>query len=218
MKTVFARAAAICVLLGMAALFLSNARKPEPPLTRTSLTQFPKAIDGWNGVDLEPFEKSILDVLGVDEYLSRAYYRADGAGVGLYLGFYESQRQGDTIHSPMNCLPGAGWEPVSEGRIQMDNVDGAGRAITINRYIVQKGLDRNVVLYWYHGRGRVVASEYVSRALLIRDAMLTNRTNGSLVRVLAPVDGNDDAHVLAAENVAKDFVRSMFPKLDPYLP
>jgi EpsI family protein len=218
MKTIFARAGAICVLLGVAAVFLSNARKPEPPLTRQSLASFPMKIGDWNGEDLPPFEDSILKVLGVDDYLSRVYGKADGAAAGLYLGFYESQRQGDTIHSPMNCLPGAGWEPVSQGHIEMPNIDGAGRSITINRYVVQKGLDRNVVLYWYHGRGRVVASEYVSRALLIRDALLTNRTNGSLVRVLAPVEGSDEAHLLAAENVAKDFVRALFPKLDSYLP
>lgn len=218
MKPIIARAAAICALLATTSLFLSNARKPEPPLARSPLAEFPMQIGEWQAVNSPPFEESILKVLGVDDYLTRVYYTPAEEAVGLYLGFYESQRQGDTIHSPLNCLPGAGWEPVSEGRLELTNVDGAGRSITINRYVVQKGLERNVVLYWYHGRGRVVASEYVSRALLIRDAMVTNRTNGSLVRVLAPVDGMDESQLGAAEAVATRFVRAMFPMLDAYLP
>ena len=175
-------------------------------------------IGEWQAVVDPPLGKEILGVLGVDDYLARVYYKPNAAGVGLYLGYYGSQRQGDTIHSPQNCLPGAGWEPVSEGRLQLSNVDGAGRDITINHYIIQKGLDRNVVLYWYHGRGRVVASEYLSRALLIRDAVVTNRTNGSLVRVIVPVTRRDDGNLAPAETLAQAFVRAIFPTLDSYLP
>jgi EpsI family protein len=134
------------------------------------------------------------------------------------MGYYGSQRQGDTIHSPQNCLPGAGWEPVSEGRLTLPNVDGAGREVTINRYVIQKGLDQTVVLYWYHGRGRVVANEYLSRALLIRDALVTNRTNGSLVRVIVPVLRKDAGNLAPAESLAEEFVRAIFPSLDSYLP
>jgi EpsI family protein len=217
MKTPLTRAAAICVMLAGASVFLSNARKPEAPLQRASLAQFPMEIAGWRAEVDPPLDEDVLRVLGVDDYLSRAYYRPDGAGVGLYLGFYGSQRQGDTIHSPLNCLPGAGWEPVSEGRLQIDNVDGAGRSVTVNRYVIQKGLDRNVVLYWYHGRGRVVASEYWSRAHLVRDALLTNRTHGSLVRVIVPVL-SDSQNVDPAERLAEEFVRVIFPSLDSYLP
>ena len=148
MKAALTRAAMLCGLLATAGVFLSNARKPEAPLARTSLSEFPMNIGTWRAVVDPPLEKEILAVLGVDDYLSRVYYKPNAAGVGLYLGYYGSQRQGDTIHSPQNCLPGAGWEPVSEGRLLMSNVDGAGRDITINRYVIQKGLDqkRRVVL------------------------------------------------------------------------
>jgi len=217
MNTPLARAAAICLMLAAASVFLSNARRPEAPLQRIPLSQFPMNIGNWRAEVDPPLEESVLKVLGVDDYLSRAYYKPDGAGVGLYLGFYGSQRQGDTIHSPLNCLPGAGWEPTSEGRLQLDNVDGAGRSVTVNRYVIQKGLDRNVVLYWYHGRGRVVASEYWSRAYLVRDALLTNRTNGSLVRVIVPV-ASDTQDLGPAQRLAEEFVRGIFPTLDSYLP
>jgi EpsI family protein len=218
MKAAFTRAAMLCVLLATASVFLSNARKPEAPLARTPFSEFPMNIGTWRAVNDAPFDKEILEVLGVDDYLSRVYYKPNVAGVGLYAGYYGSQRQGDTIHSPQNCLPGAGWEPVSQGRLQVSNVDGAGRDITINRYIIQKGLDRQVVLYWYHGRGRVVASEYWSRALLIRDAVVTNRTNGSMVRVIVPVTRRDEGNPAPAEALAEEFVRAIFPSLDSYLP
>lgn len=217
MKPHVTRAVTICLLLVGASVFLSNARKPEAPIARTSLSQFPMNLDGWRAVVDPPFDKDILRVLGVDDYLSRAYYK-DRAAVGLYLGFYESQRQGDTIHSPLNCIPGSGWEPISEGRLDIANVDGQGSNVRINRYLIQKGLDRQLVLYWYHGRGRVVASEYVSRALLIRDAILTNHTNGSLVRVIVPLAGGSEAQIQNAEAVGQDFIKTMFPLLDSYLP
>ena len=94
--------------------------------------------------------------------------------VGLYAGYYRSQRQGDTIHSPQNCLPGAGWRPVSSATI---NLTSPGGSVPVNQYVIQKGLDQQVVLYWYQGRGRVVANEYANKALLMWDAATLQRTN-----------------------------------------
>ena len=163
-------------------------------------------------------EPEILQVLGVDDYLSRAYYRPDGRGVGLYAGFYKSQRQGDTIHSPLNCLPGAGWEPLSQTRLRIADAGGPGAGIEVNRYVVQKGLERQLVLYWYQSHGRVVASEYTSRLLLIHDAIRLNRTDGSLVRVISPIPVGDDDGGASAEALAVEFVRVLFPALSGYLP
>jgi EpsI family protein len=218
MKHPLARAAVVCLLLAATSVFLANARKNETPIQRSSFAEFPMVIGPWRAVVDPPMDPDILRMLGVDDYLSRAYYQPNGAAVGLYMGFYGSQRQGDTIHSPMNCLPGAGWEPVSEGELEIANVDGAGRNIKVNRYVIQKGLDRNVVLYWYHGRGRVVGNEYLSKAFLIRDAIIDNRTDGSLVRVIAAVNDRDADGVASAEARAENFIRAIFPTLSPYLP
>jgi EpsI family protein len=218
MRHPLARAAVICLLLAGAAVFLANARKGEAPLVRETFATFPMALAPWRAVVDPPMDDDVLKVLGVDDYLSRVYYQPNGAALGLYMGFYASQRQGDTIHSPLNCLPGAGWEAVSQGRLQIANVDGAGRDITVNRYIVQKGLDRQLVLYWYQSRDRVVASEYVSRAYLIQDAIRTNRTDGSMIRVLAPLSITSEADANRAEQLAVDFVRLIFPLLPAYLP
>lgn len=202
--------------MGAATLFIANARKAEVPVERTSFASFPMQIDRWRAVNDPPMEEDVLRVLGVDDYLSRIYYRPDGAAVGLYMGFYGSQRQGDTIHSPLNCLPGSGWEPVSQGRLVIPGLGPSGDGIEVNRYVVQKGLDRQMVLYWYQSHGRVVASEYKSRLLLIGDAMRINRTDGSMVRVIAPIPHEADG--VAAEKLAEGFVRQLFPLLTGYIP
>ena len=218
MRPPLARAAVICLLLAGAAVFLANAKKSEVPLVREAFATFPMTIETWRAENAPPLDADVLRVLGVDDYLSRVYYQPSGAAVGLYMGFYASQRQGDTIHSPLNCLPGAGWEPVSQGRLQIANADGAGTDITVNRFIIQKGLERQLVLYWYQSRNRVVASEYVSRAYLIQDAIRANRTDGSMIRVVAPLSHSSEADAQRAEQLAVDFVRLLFPRLPGYLP
>jgi EpsI family protein len=176
-------------------------------------------IGDWRGVQEPAFDANILAVLGVDDYLTRAYFAPDRSGVGLYIGYYGSQRQGDTMHSPLNCLPGAGWEPVSQTMMPVSiaaDTSGAASQIVVNRYVIQKGLDRQLVLYWYQSHGRVVASEYWGKYYLIRDAMRMNRTDGALVRVIAPVNGDEGEP--NAEASAVRFVKAMFPLLGSYLP
>lgn len=212
------RAITLVVCLVATALFMANARRSEAPVERLLFKQFPMTVESWRAVEDPPMEEDVLKVLGVDDYLSRAYYKPDGAAVGLYMGFYGSQRQGDTIHSPLNCLPGAGWQPVSEGRLHIANAGGPGRHMEVNRYVVQKGLDRQLVLYWYQSHGRVVASEYVSRLFLIHDAIRMNRTDGSMVRVIAPVAVDAQDGGASAERLATEFVRALVPHLSAYLP
>lgn len=217
MNSILTRAVAVCALLGATTVFLANARKTEVAVARTTFDTFPRQIGGWQSIVDPPMDEDVLKVLGVDDYLSRVYYTREAA-VGLYMGFYGSQRQGDTIHSPLNCLPGAGWEPVSQGRLLISNADGQGRDITVNRYVVQKGLERQLVLYWYQSHGRVVASEYTSKLYLIHDAIRLNRTDGSMVRVIAPIKIGATDNGAAAERVAEEFVRALFPLLPAYLP
>ena len=218
MSSILTRAIAVCALLGATTVFLANARAAEVAVPRTPFDTFPRDIGPWKSIVDPPLEEDVLRVLGVDDYLSRVYYQSPTVAVGLYMGFYGSQRQGDTIHSPLNCLPGAGWEPVSQGRVRIDNADGRGRDITVNRYIVQKGLDRQLVLYWYQSHGRVVASEYTSRLYLIHDAIRLNRTDGSMVRVIAPIKIDATDNGASAERLAEEFVRAIFPLLPAYLP
>ena len=213
MKHPYARSAVLCLFMAATTVFLANARGAELPVARESFDTFPMTIGPWQAVVDPPMDEDILRVLGVDDYLSRAYYQPTGAAVGLYVGFYASQRQGDTIHSPMNCLPGAGWEPVSVGQLEIPNVDGTGRNIVVNRYVIQKGLDRQLVLYWYQNQGRVVASEYWSKAYVdsrCRDEQSDGWSDGSCD---CPAI-RDEADGTEAETLARTSSDAMFPSLD----
>jgi EpsI family protein len=217
-----ARSLILFACLTVAAGAIARAERSESVPPRAPLAGFPMLMDDWRGVQEPPFDASILKILGADEYLTRAYFLPNRSGVGLYIGYYRSQRQGDTMHSPLNCLPGSGWEPVSQTYAHVPLAQGAtgsGPAeITINRYVVQKGLDRQLVLYWYQAHGRVIASEYWSKFYLIKDAVRLNRTDGALVRVIAPVLGDAPDAEARAEQLGTAFIQTMFPRLPAYLP
>jgi EpsI family protein len=135
------------------------------------------------------------------------------------MGFYGTQRQGDSIHSPLNCMPGAGWEPLSKALKTIDVPGNQGPAeIAVNRMVIGKGLDRMLVLYWYQSHGRAIASEYWSKLYLIHDAMRINRTDAALVRVIVPIPLNTPESESTAEAQATGFVRSMYPLLHKYVP
>jgi EpsI family protein len=193
--------------------------RPEPAPVRSRFDRFPTQIQRWTGQPLPPMDAKVLAVLGADDYVNRVYYSPDRAAVGLYVGFYNSQRQGDSIHSPLNCLPGAGWEPLSKASLRIPvSVREGPTEIDSNRYVIQKGLDRQLVLYWYQSHGRTVASEYWSKFFLIRDAVRLNRTDAALVRVIALINPNAEDGEMSAERQASDFVKAMFPLLPEYLP
>jgi EpsI family protein len=202
--------AALLVAMLIAARQYVVARKPvDVPLARP-LATFPTAIDEWRGTDAGDLDPEIARVLGADDYLNRVYY-ANGSNdlVGLYVAYYGSQQQGDAIHSPLHCLPGNGWTPVLHTR---HRVDVGSARIPVNDYIVEKGGIRNLVIYWFQGRGRVVASEYVNKAYLLADAFRLGRTDEALVRIVTPI-GNRPA-----EDISTRFVRSIFPLLSRQLP
>jgi EpsI family protein len=206
----------VLVMLVATGGFLARAVKAEPTVPREPLERFPLHIADWSGTRAPDLEPAVLDAVGVDAYLNRVYTNPEGANVGLYLGFYASQRRGRTMHSPLNCLPGAGWQPLEHDRVEIP-VDGLPDAavvrspITVNRYVVGKGLERVLVYYWYQAHGRVIASEYSARFFLVADALRLNRTDGALVRIITPLDPS-------AEGRAVSFIASMFAHLGRYLP
>ena len=205
-----ARAALAVTMLVAASLISSRTiRADEAPIPREALGALPAVIDGWQGRSA-PLADDVLAQLGVDDYVNRTYVKGR-APIGVYIGYYASQRQGDTIHSPQNCLPGAGWHPVSSG---IREISAGGRTLRVNEYVIEKGLSRQVALYWYQGRGRVIANEYANKALLMFDAATLHRTNGGLVRVLAPVLASTEE----TTGEAVEFTAALFPFLDRFLP
>jgi len=209
----------VALLAAKAAVMRADRREEQPK--RTPFAAFPIDIGTWHGVPDPPMPQAVLETLKADDYLTRTYYGLDRDVAGVYIGYWQTQRQGDAIHSPLNCLPGAGWEPIAQGSLTLPDPRAADKTITINRYVIQKGLDRELVLYWYQSRGRVVASEYWSKAYLIADAVRFNRTDGAIVRVIAPIASDPSADVDATEQataVATRFVAVLMPHLGTFLP
>jgi EpsI family protein len=207
----------VALLIAAAAIERAASAATVAVPIRKSLVQFPLEMGDWHGRPGQPFEKKVLDVLGVDEYSNLTYLNAAaGRPVGLYIGYYASQQRGDIIHSPLNCLPGSGWEPISNGEI---TIDVGGPSIRVNRYVIRKGLERYIVFYWYQSHGRAVADEYTSRAYMVLDAIRSHRTDAALVRVIVPMaDSESETEEGAAERAGVSFVQTIFPLLGEYLP
>jgi EpsI family protein len=206
----------LAALLVASWIYIGHAMRPEAVPPRESLQRMPLQLERWRGADAAPFSAEILATLGVDDYIDRVYERPGGDVVGLYVGYYESQREGDTIHSPLNCLPAAGWQPLARDRTRLSVASTRGEP-TVNRVLIQKGLDRQVVVYWYQSHGRIVASEYTSKALLVYDALRFNRSDAALVRIISPVLASDASDRAADERIVA-FAEAVVPQLGTYLP
>lgn len=208
----FTRAVLIAIVLLIAALYLEDAVRTEAVGIREPLDRMPLRVGEWQGHP-EKFSEQVLAKLGVDEYLSRFYFNSGHSQIHLYVGYYGSQRHGDTlVHSPRNCLPGAGWMPVKSGRIVIPLA--GDDAMEVNRYVIQKGSEKQVVLYWYQSHGRVIASEYWAKIYLVIDAIRMKRTDGAIVRVISPMFDSEST----AEQYTIDFVKVLLPHLDRHLP
>jgi EpsI family protein len=208
----------LACLLFAAVIVLRADRQEDVPLP-VPFAAFPMELGTWAGVPQPPLTEAVAKVLGADDYLTRAYFTPAGTGVGLFVGYWQSQRQGDTMHSPLNCLPGAGWQPMSVGMLTFEDPRFPdGRDATVNRVVIQKGLEKQLVLYWYQSHGRIVASEYWGRFYLMADAMRLNRTDGSIVRIVSPIPGDTPDAETSAERSALDFARLLLPELDEFLP
>ena len=207
----FFLAAALLVACG---IFLEVRSAGEDSRPRLALKNFPIQIQGWEGSTI-PIAADVRAVLGPGDFLERLYHHSDGgAPVDLFLAYFPSQRSGDTVHSPKNCLPGGGWTPIAASHMSMKAPD--GKPFTVNRYLIAKGLDRMLVLYWFEEQGRPVASEYWAKAYLVADAIRENRTDGALIRVATPLAPEESP--TSGEKRAVRFAENVLPLLPAYIP
>ncbi len=201
------------ILIAQAALFYSSSRGEAVPL-RQPLAGFPREFANWSLSQEGVVDEKTNAILRADDTLTRYYTDAKQEnGASLFIAYFKSQRQGQAPHSPKHCLPGAGWAPVSTGFTTL-SVDGRPAPITVNRFVLQKGNDRAVVLYWYQSNQRVVASEYEAKIFLVLDALRYHRTDTALVRVIVPIK---DSEQQATEQGVK-FIQGFFPRLGEFLP
>lgn len=207
----------LCVWLVLTgtALLLATRNSVEHIPECQPLDSFPYQIGDLQGKSL-PLDQKVSEILGPGHFLDRMFTSPSSAEppIELFVAYYPSQRTGDTIHSPKNCLPGSGWTPLQAGLIRIPRAD--GRTLTANRYIVGKGMDRLLVVYWYQAHGRTTPSEYWGKIYLVTDAIKLNRTDGAMVRIAVPIPNS--AEQSRAEARAVQFARSILQQLDAFIP
>jgi EpsI family protein len=175
---------------------------------------FPRTLNGWSSIDIA-IDKDVLDILGPGDFLLRNYRdRNSSHEVSLFVAYFPSQRSGDTIHSPKHCLPGAGWIPIRNDRIQV-NVPGSA-PFSANRYLIAKGEDRQLVLYWYFAHNRAIASEYSAKFYLIKDSIRMHRSDGALIRVITPMSSGE--RIEPAQQRLISFIDQIVGLLSSYVP
>jgi len=186
------------------------------------LAQLPSTIDGRTAVDI-PLDQEVLDILGKGSFLHRLYEVSpsavpanpgDRAAIDLFIGYFPTQRTGQSIHSPQNCLPGAGWTFESSG--VTDLKDAAGDTSSVGEYLISNGSATEEVLYWYQMHGRRIASDYKAKLYTLTDSIRYGRTDAALVRVITPLAPGED--IQQAHNRVVTFAEQLSPLLPAYIP
>lgn len=202
-------------ILIFTAVFLQFIHQSEDVHPNRPFSTFPKVIENWEGYE-DRFDDRVYDVLGVDDsYLGHYKDRSTGDYVQLYIGFHQSQKEGDLIHSPKNCMPGGGWKITKIEKEEIETSNYGKEKAKVIKLILEKGLQRQAVLYWYQSRGRIISSEYLQKIYLVIDSVTKRRTDGSFVRLIAPYDGGKEAETI---DMLKDFAKAIFPSLLEYIP
>jgi EpsI family protein len=204
----------VTVLLVAQAALLHSSIRPEATPIGTPLSEFPRTIGLWQMVQEGVIDAEEQAVLRADDTMIRSYADpSTGRDANIYIAAFRSQRSGKAPHSPKNCLPGNGWTPLEAAEETIDV--GARGTIPVNRYVVQHGDSRSLVLYWYQSRDRAVASEYTAKFWVVADAIRLNRTDTALVRIIVPIVNRDSA---TAERTAADFVKTFYATIRQFLP
>jgi EpsI family protein len=202
------------VLISARLLIAAHDQKEVTP-PHPHLESMPLRIGDWEGTNL-PIAADVRETLGPGDFIARTYKTkgTETDPVSVFVGYFASQRAGDTIHSPANCLPGSGWFPLESGRV---SISATGHApFQVNRYYVAKGDERALVLYWYTAHGREVASEYWAKFYLITDSIRWHRSDGAFIRVTLPVRRGETPD--SAQAKLAQFSAELVPVIDAYVP
>ena len=210
--TAFRAVLSTAILIGTL-LFLQLRSTGEAVPIRKPLDAFPGVVGDWHGKEAMIFDADVLNILKVRDYVMRRYVDSAGSSVVLYIGYWETQRKGAQIHSPKNCLPGSGWEPL-EASLMTISLPPPYQAITVNRYLIQKDAAQELVFYWYQSQGQAIAGEVAAKLRMIKNGIFRNRTDGALVRVSGPIRRSVTD---TAENLVK-YIQALYPMLDQHLP
>ncbi|TFL17119.1 VPLPA-CTERM-specific exosortase XrtD [Jannaschia formosa] len=208
--------AATAVTAAVAALHLTVQAPTPMPVARDGFALFPRTLGDWNGFTT-PLEPDIEGVLGADDYINATYVvPGEGMPVNFFSAFYHKQTEGSGIHSPEVCLPAGGWEIFSLERHAVSFPDTAFGSFELNRAIIQKGLQQQLVYYWFEQRGQRFTNDFAAKLAVVRDSLLTDRTDGALVRFVTPI--GPDGDVAAADARLLDLMAETLPRLPRFIP
>jgi exosortase D (VPLPA-CTERM-specific) len=204
---------ALLVPVAFASTLIVEREEVSPP--RAMFVDFPMKLDGWLGTSLT-LEKQYIDTLRFDDYVLADYRFGDGQPVNLYAAYYRSQRKGQSAHSPQSCLPGGGWEISSINSMDLPASSGMVRSLPVNRALIQKDSQKQIVLYWFKQRNRILSNEYLVKLFLFWDALSRGRTDGALVRIASLV-GPGETEDIVDQRLLR-FVATIDPELARYVP
>jgi exosortase D (VPLPA-CTERM-specific) len=204
------------ILLGanLAISYTVNFREKIP--AKKNLDQFPLKIGEWSAERNESMAQKFIDRLDLSEYVIINYQNHNGKKINFYVAYYESQRKGESIHSPATCLPGSGWSFDQSGTVAITNVPGQNGTMEVNQAIMQSGRNRQITYYWFPVRGRILNNAYQLKIYNFWDALTQQRTDGALVRLITSV--YEDETLADAEKRLQNFVRDIEPVLEEYIP
>ena len=188
--------------------------RPEVELIRRPFEEFPQVIGAWSQVRQHWVDDATMAVLQVDDYFMRTYANKAGETIGLFIGYFKVQREGKQIHSPRQCLPGGGWTPLEVSTTRLSLSSSSSEKVPVNVYLMAKGDQKQLYLFWYQARGRIYANEYMNKLHLIFDAVTKNRTDGALVRINMAVTRTPEQTLSAL----LAFTSSIFPSLSEHIP
>jgi EpsI family protein len=204
----------VAIFLGLGLLFAVSGR-PVESTVRQKLAEFPMSLDGWEGTTTS-LDRDTEKVLAADDYLLANYKSAAAVPmVNLLISYYASQTKGSAMHSPEVCIPAGGWEVSRWGQYDVSLQQLGSTPLPVNRAIIQKGLSRQLVYYWFEQRGRHLTSDYWAKAYTVWDSVSRGRSDGALVRVVTPIDNSD---VEAADKRLQDFLNIAFKELPSFVP
>src|SRR4051812_45187225 len=180
----------LAAVLAIQAAFFYSASHGDATQLVAPLAAFPTTLGAFQLAQEGVVEPETLEVLRADDTLVRWYKSPEDGIASLFIAYFKTQRNGQSPHSPKNCLPGSGWQPSESGKI---DVPADGETIHVNRYLVARGENESLVLYWYQSQGRVIADEFAAKFYLISDSIRKHRSDTALVRIIVSVPPNSGA-------------------------
>ena len=204
-------ASALMIFTMVCLYYLSHSENIE---LKRPFSTFPRQIGEWVGKE-DRFDQKVYQILCVDDSFLCNYATTNGKKVQLYIGYYESQQEGGLIHSPQNCMPGSGWNIIQGSFEELKVATANSGKVKVKKLLLEKDGQRQLVLYWFQSRDRIIASEYMQKLYLLIDSIKRHRTDDSFVRLITPITDGNERYGL---EYLKDFAELLIPLLQEYIP